>query len=260
MELRCSLSSWRLSPRGDGVKERSSAEQPRAAADVADSYGDKRPKPAGAGGGSRRNDCGARGSSLSARPTFKFTGASLRLFVMDRSRDPFSTGDRCLPKRDAGRGVRWAGGAAGIRAVRGGVLIKCGYEVAQQRPDLPKPLHVTLTASLFFITSALANLAVAFQSMDTWDSFLYKAHRMIGSASVARFAGRGCPVRRRHGVDRRLLRAPPRPARGLLLLIDAWSGDVMQQHYFYVSVLSALLMHYYLRLRIDGVITRRERP
>ena len=49
--------------------------------------------------------------------------------------------------------------------------------------------------------------------------------------------------------------------RGLVHLLDVWPGDVMQQHYFcfYVSVLSALLIHYYfdhfLFLRIDGIIT-----
>ena len=46
-----------------------------------------------------------------------------------------------------------------------------------------------------------------------------------------------------------------------MLLIDAWPGDPMQQHYFcfYMSVLSALLINYYfdhfLFLRIDGIIT-----
>ena len=47
--------------------------------------------------------------------------------------------------------------------------------------------------------------------------------------------------------------------RGLVLLIDAWPGDVMQQYYFCVSVLSVLLIHYYFDpfffLRIDGVVT-----
>ena len=35
--------------------------------------------------------------------------------------------------------------------------------------------------------------------------------------------------------------------RGIVLLVDAWPGDLLQQHYFafYVAVLSALLIHYY---------------
>ena len=41
---------WRLSPRGDRLKERSQSKQPRALADVADSYGAKRPEPAEPGG------------------------------------------------------------------------------------------------------------------------------------------------------------------------------------------------------------------
>ena len=43
------------------------SQQPCASSDVPDSYGGKRPEPAGPGGGSTRNDYGVRGSSLSAR-------------------------------------------------------------------------------------------------------------------------------------------------------------------------------------------------
>ena len=50
---------------------------------------------------------------------------------------------------------------------------------------------MTLAASLFFITPALENLDVAVQGPNTWHSFLYKAHGMIGSATVARFAAGG---------------------------------------------------------------------
>ena len=84
---------------------------------------------------------------------------------------------------------------------------------------------------------------------------------MIGSATVARFAARGgglyavgIGLTAACGVLYLILR-------GLVLLIAAWPGDVMQQHYFcfYVSVLSALRIHYYfdrfLFLRIDGIIT-----
>ena len=84
---------------------------------------------------------------------------------------------------------------------------------------------------------------------------------MTGSATVARCAARGWGL---YAVGIALTAARGvlyLALRGLVLLIDAWPGDVMQQHYFwfYVSVLSALLIHYYfdhlLFLRIDGVIT-----
>ena len=120
---------------------------------------------------------------------------------------------------------------------------------------------MTLAASLFFITPALENLDVAFQGLNIWHSFLYKAHGMIGSATVARFAARGWGLYA-VGIGLTAARGVLYLAlRGLVLLIDAWPGDVMQQHYFwfYVSVLSAFLIHYYfdhfLFLRIDGVIT-----
>ena len=126
---------------------------------------------------------------------------------------------------------------------------------------MPKTLHMTLAAILFFIIPSLENLDVAFQGLNTWHSFLYKAHGMIGSATVDRFAARGWGL---YAVGIGLTAACGVlyvALRGLVLLIDAWPGDVMQQHYFcfYVSVLSALLIHYYfdhfLFLRIDGVIT-----
>ena len=84
---------------------------------------------------------------------------------------------------------------------------------------------------------------------------------MIGSATVARFAARGWGL---YAVGIGLTAACAALyliLRGLVLLIDAWPGDVIQQHYFcfYVSVLSALLIHdyfdHFLFLRIDGVIT-----
>ena len=46
-------------------------------------------------------------------------------------------------------------------------LIKCGYEVAQRRLNVPKTLHMSLAAGLFFITPALQNLDVAFQGLNT---------------------------------------------------------------------------------------------
>ena len=201
----------------------------------------------------------------------QFTGAPLRLFVLDRSRGPFTTGGRQLlfPGVLRDEVFAWAALLAFVLCAAA-YLIKCGYEVAQRRLNVPKPLHMTLAASLFFITPALENLDVAFQGLNTWHSFQYlavvivlnryrKAHGMIGSATAARFAARGWGL---YAVGIGLTAACGVlyvALRGLVLLIDAWPGDVMQQHYFYVSVLSALLIHYYfdhfLFLRIDGVIT-----
>ena len=123
-------------------------------------------------------------------------------------------------------------------------LIKCGYEVAQRRLNVPK----TLAAMLFFIIPALENLDVAFQALNTYHSFQYlavvivlnryrQAHGMIGSGTVARFAARGWGM---YAVGIGLTAACGvlyLALRGLVLLIDAWPGDVMQQHYFcfYVS-------------------------
>ena len=125
------------------------------------------------------------------------------------------------------------GGAAGIRAVRGG-----GPDQARLRgrPGAPQraedPAHDALAASLFFITPALENLDVAFQCLNTWHSFQYEAHGMIGSATVARFAARGWGL---YAVGIGLTAACAvlyLALRGLLLLIDAWPGDVMQQPHF----------------------------
>ena len=64
--------------------------------------------------------------------------------------------------------------------------------------------------------------------MNTWPSFQYKAHGMLGSATVARFAARGWG-RYAVGIGLTAARGVLYLAlRALLLLIDAWPGDVMQ--------------------------------
>ena len=63
---------------------------------VADSYRDKRPEPHGLAGSSRAIDYGLLASSLFVLATFKFTGASLRVFGMEMSQHPFTTGGRQL--------------------------------------------------------------------------------------------------------------------------------------------------------------------
>ena len=174
---------------------------------------------------------------------FKFTGASLRIFGLDLSQHPFTTGGRQLlfPGVLRNEAFAWAALLA-FALCAAACLIKCSYEVAQRRLNVPKTLHMTLSAGLFFITPALENLDVAFQGLNTWPSFQYKAHGMIGSATVARFAARGwglyavgIGLTAARGVLYLALRA-------LLLLVDAWPGDVTQPHYFCF-------------LRIDCIIT-----
>ena len=76
-------------------------------------------------------------------------------------------------------------------------------------------LHLPLGAPLLDSTPpALENLDVAFQGLNTWHSFQYEAHGMIGSATGRPLrCPRLGPVCRRHRLDRRLCRALPHPAR-----------------------------------------------
>ena len=104
-------------------------------------------------------------------------------------------------------------------------LIKCGYEVAQRRLNVPKTLHMTLAASLFFITPGLENLDVAFQYLAVVIVLnrYRNAHGMIGSATVARFAARGwglCATGTGLTAACHVLFAP----RGLMLLTVARPG------------------------------------
>ena len=169
--------------------------------------------------------------------TFKFTRASLRIFGIELSRHPFSTGGRQLlfPGMLREEVFAWLALLAfGLCAAA--LLIKCSYEVTQRRLNIPKTLHMTLAAGLFFITPALQNLDVAFQGLNTWHSFQYlavvfilnryrQAHGLIGSATVARFASRGWGM---YAVGIGLTAACGvlyLALRGLVLLIDAWPGD-----------------------------------
>ena len=244
---------------------------------VTDSYRNKRPEPPGLAGFSRGIDYGLLAASLFVLATFKFTGAALRIFGIDLSQHPFTTGGRQLlfPAVLREEGFAWLALTAFVLCTAA-FLIKCGYEIAGRRLNVPKTLHMSLAAGLFFITPALQNLDVAFQGLNTWHSFQYlavviflnrlrQARGTIGSATVARFASRGWGM---YAVGIGLTAACGvlyLALRGLVLLLDAWPGDPMQQHYFcfYVAVLSALLIHYYfdhfLFLRIDGIITPRAR-
>ena len=77
--------------------------------------------------------------------TFKFTGASLRLFGMDLSQHPFTTGGRRLlfPGVLRDEVFAWAALLAFVLCAAAD-LIKRGYEVAQRSLNVPKTLHMTL--------------------------------------------------------------------------------------------------------------------
>ena len=239
---------------------------------VADSYRDRRPEPAATQGISRLIDYGLLLSSLFVLATFKFTGAPLRMFGMELSEHRFATGGRRLlfPGFLQAEVLAWALMAAFLLCAAA-FTVKSLHETARGRLNLPKTLHMVLAAGLFFVTPALQNLDVAFQGLNTWHSVQYLAvviflnrrrlaQGLIGSPAVARFATGGA---RLYGVGLALTAACGvvyLALRGIVLLLDVWPGDALQQHYFafYVSVLSALLIHYYfdhfLFLRIDGVV------
>ena len=73
-------------------------------------------------------------------------------------------------------------------------------------------------------------------------SALPQAHGMLGSATDARFAARGWGLYAAEIGLTAACGALYLVLRGLVLLIDAWPGDVMQQPHF-------------LFLRIDGIVT-----
>ena len=246
---------------------------------VADRYRARRPEPATTQGRSRLIDYALLLSSLFVLATFKVAGARLRIFGMELSDYPFATGGRRLlvPGLLQTEVLAWALLLAFVLCA-GAFAVKSVGEAAQGRLNLPKTLHLVLAAGLFFVTPALQNLDVAFQGLNTWHSFQYlavviflnryrQAQGLIGSPRVARFATRGT---RLYGLCLAFTAATGLvylALRGIVLLVDAWPGDALHQHYFafYVAVLSALLIHYYfdhfLFLGIDDVVTpRRERP
>ena len=122
-------------------------------------------------GGSRRNDYGVRGSSLSRGPrsVHRRPVAPVR-----PGPEPGSVHHRrpptAVPKRDAGGGVRLDGRRCWYSwCARGGVPDQVrlrGRLAAPRRAE--DPAHA---AGLFFITPALDNLDVAFRGLNTWHSF-----------------------------------------------------------------------------------------
>ena len=115
---------------------------------------------------------GLLAAGLLVLATFNFTGASLRVFGMDLSRHPFTTGRRQLlfPSVLREEVFAWLALAAFVPCAAA-YLIKCAYEIAGRRLNVPKVLRMTLAAGLFFITPALQNLDVAFPGPEHWHSF-----------------------------------------------------------------------------------------
>ena len=98
---------------------------------------------------------GQLASNLLVLATIKFAGASLRIFGMDLGRHPFPTCGRQLLFPALLREkvfVRLALVAFALCAAA--FLIKCGYEVAGRRLNVPKTVHMSLAAGLFSFTQA----------------------------------------------------------------------------------------------------------
>jgi len=250
------------------------------AAYIADSYRFKDPRSRDANLArwqlwSRVIDYGLLMTSLYPIATFKFTGAPLVIGGVNLSSEGFETGGRALLFPEFLK-MDWFGplAAGAFFAFLLAFVIKTLWEWRAGLLHIPKTLHMSLAAVLFFVTPALPNLDVAFQGLNVWHSFQYlavvlylnrlRAERgLIGSEYVARVSMSG---RRLYwmcflftlgaGVAYLLVH-------GALILGGVWADDPTQQHYFsfYSVVLSALLIHYYfdhfLFLQVDDVITPR---
>jgi hypothetical protein len=224
---------------------------------------------------SRVIDYGLLMTSLYPIATFKFTGAPLVIFGHNLSSHGFETGGRALLFPEFLK-FEWLGplAAAGFFTCLIAFILKTVWEWRAGLLHVPKTLHMSLAALLFFVTPALPNLDVAFQGLNTWHSFQYLAvvlylnqvrseRGLIGSQYVARVSSSG---RRLYWMCFLFTLAA---AFAYLLVLGAnvalgtFGGNFSEQHYFafYSVVLSALLVHYYfdhfLFLQVDDVITPR---
>jgi hypothetical protein len=224
---------------------------------------------------SRVIDYGLLMTSLYPIATFKFTGAPLVIFGHNLSSHGFETGGRALLFPEFLK-FEWLGplAAAGFFTFLIAFILKTIWEWRAGLLHVPKTLHMSLAALLFFVTPALPNLDVAFQGLNTWHSFQYLAvvlylnqvrseRGLIGSQYVARVSSSG---RRLYWMCFLFTLAA---ALAYLLVLGAnvalgtFAGNFSEQHYFafYSVVLSALLIHYYfdhfLFLQVDDVITPR---
>ncbi|MBV9454091.1 MAG: hypothetical protein JOZ19_08245 [Rubrobacter sp.] len=246
------------------------------AAYIADSYRFKDPRGRGLVRWrlwSRVIDYGLLMTSLYPIATYKFTGTPLVIGGANLSSEGFETGGRALLFPDFLK-FEWLGplAAGAFFLLLAAFAVKTVWEWRVDLFHLPKTLHMSLAAVLFFITPALPNLDVAFQGLNVWHSFQYlavvlylnrlRAERgLIGSELVARVSKSG-----RHLYWMCLLFTLGAAViyllvYGAVVLGGLWADDPAQQHYFsfYTVVLSALLVHYYfdhfLFLQVDDVIT-----
>jgi len=152
---------------------------------------------------SRVIDYGLLITSLYPIATFKFTGAPLVIFGHNLSSPGFETGGRALLFPEFLK-FEWLGplAAAGFLAFLTAFVVKTVWEWRVGLLHVPKTLHMSLAALLFFVTPALPNLDVAFQGLNVWHSFQYLAvvlylnrigseRGLIGSQYVARVSRSG---------------------------------------------------------------------
>ncbi len=248
------------------------------AAYIADSYRFKDPRGRGLSRWrlwSRVIDYGLLMTSLYPIATYKFTGTPLVIGGANISSEGFETGGRALLFPEFLK-FEWLGplAAGAFFLLLAAFVVKTVWEWRVGLFHLPKTLHMSLAAGLFFVTPALPNLDVAFQGLNVWHSFQYlavvlylnrlRAERgLIGSKLVARVSRSGrrlywmCLLFTLGAAAIYLL------VHGAVVLGGLWADDPTQQHYFsfYTVVLSALLVHYYfdhfLFLQVDDVITPR---
>jgi hypothetical protein len=218
-------------------------------------------------------DYGLLMTSLYPIATFKFTGTPLWFGGTNISEHGFETGGRALlfPEFLKQDWLAYLATAAFVTLL----ILFISKTVWEYRNGLfhgPKTLHMSLAATLFFITPIMNNLDVAFQGLNVWHSFQYlavvlylnrlRAERgLIGSQFVSNLSKRGsklywlCFAFTLGAALVYLL------VRFIVTATGVWADDPMQIHYFsfYSVILSALLVHYYfdhfLFLQVDDVIT-----
>ena len=224
---------------------------------------------------SRVIDYGLLMTSLYPIATFKFTGAPLVIFGHNLSSHGFETGGRALLFPEFLK-FEWLGplAAASFLAFFIAFVVKTIWEWQVGLLHIPKTLHMSLAALLFFVTPALPNLDVAFQGLNTWHSFQYLAvvlylnrvrseRGLIGSQYVARVSRSGRSLYWMCFLFTVAAAAAYVLVLGANMLLGTFGGNFAEQHYFafYAVVLSALLIHYYfdhfLFLQVDDVITPR---
>jgi hypothetical protein len=218
-------------------------------------------------------DYGLLMTSMYPVATFKFTGTPLWVGNTNISEHGFETGGRVLlfPEFLKQEWFAYLAAAAFFTLL---ILFisKTFWEYRQGLFHGPKTLHMSLAATLFFITPVMNNLDVAFQGLNVWHSFQYlavvlylnrlRAERgLIGSQFVSNLSKSGSKLYWlcfAFTIGAALIYLL---VRFIVTATGVWADDPMQIHYFsfYSVILSALLVHYYfdhfLFLQVDDVIT-----